>query len=161
MRQWLSKRVVCTDLIFTGGFARLRLVSWKTTVRDDPAPLFAPCPSLALLYFNSARLGLSRVIESTQVQTEIVCGCRCRFANKMFTRHQGVRAWNNLIKYAFGDPTRSSPVCVVPNIIANDYSLNKFLSTRNGSECAIRIKRVTDRLRLSNGLPHLWFGYSY
>ena len=27
---------------------------------EDPVPLFAPYPSLALLYLNSARLGLSR-----------------------------------------------------------------------------------------------------
>ena len=135
MRRWLRKRVVCTDLIFTGGFARLRLVSWKTTVRDDPAPLFAPCPSLALLYFNSARLGLSRVIESTQVQTDIVCECRCRFVCKLFTRLEGVRAWNNLIKYALGDPTRSSPVCIVPSNNTNWYFYHNFVSTRNASEC--------------------------
>ena len=32
-------------------------------------------------------------------------------------------------------PTRPSSVCVVPNMIANEYVLNKFLSTRNAFEC--------------------------
>ena len=49
--------------IFTGGFSTLELMPWKTPVRVDPAPLFALCPSLALLYLNSARSGLPRAHE--------------------------------------------------------------------------------------------------
>ena len=72
--------MVCTDLICTGGFATLVLKSWKATVRDDPALLFAPYPSLALLYFNSAKSGLSaahkfRLILFVVVGTDLHASC--------------------------------------------------------------------------------------
>jgi len=57
-----------------------RLMSWKTPVRVDPPPLFAPCPTLLDLILNSATLVLSvahkfKLTLCVDVGADLYAGC--------------------------------------------------------------------------------------